>query len=57
MSFFKNRTQIKMTTIISQTTNKTPRVAVKTSGYSEGKIFSASSLKARIAQRKAEGRS
>lgn len=42
---------------MSQTTNKTPRVAVKTSGSSEGKVFNAASLKARIAQRKAEGRS
>lgn len=40
---------------MSDTTNKKPRVAVKTSGSSQGKVFSASSLKARIAQRKAEG--
>lgn len=40
---------------MSDTTNQKPRVAVKTSGSSQGKVFSASSLKARIAQRKAEG--
>ncbi|CAI1520768.1 Uncharacterised protein [Serratia fonticola] len=40
---------------MSNTTDQKPRVAVKTSGSSQGKVFSASSLKARIAQRKAEG--
>ncbi|EPU3935544.1 hypothetical protein ACVWYD_002089 [Morganella morganii] len=42
---------------MNQTANATPGVAVKTSGSSEGKVFSAASLKARLAQRKAEGRS
>lgn len=40
---------------MSNTTNQKPRTAVKTSGSSQGKVLSASSLKARIEQRKAEG--
>ncbi|WP_430673163.1 hypothetical protein [Klebsiella aerogenes] len=40
---------------MSDTTQQKPRVAVKTSGSSRGAVLSASSLKARLAQRKAEG--
>lgn len=40
---------------MSNTTQQKPRVAVKTSGSSRGAVLSASSLKARLAQRKAEG--
>ncbi|HEE9947384.1 hypothetical protein [Citrobacter freundii] len=40
---------------MSNTKQETPRVAVKTSGSSRGAVLSASSLKARLAQRKAEG--
>ncbi|MDK9356416.1 hypothetical protein QQF54_20525 [Lelliottia sp. V106_10] len=40
---------------MSNTTQQQPRVAVKTSGSARGTVLSASSLKARLAQRKAEG--
>ncbi len=42
-------------TTMSNTTQQTPRVAVKTSGSDRGTVLSASSLKARLAQRKAQG--
>ncbi|MCU6275295.1 hypothetical protein KWI08_15485 [Morganella morganii] len=53
----KNNQAAKGRYSMNQTANATPGVAVKTSGSSEGKVFSAASLKARLAQRKAEGRS
>lgn len=40
---------------MSNTNQEKPRVAVKTSGSSRGAVLSASSLRARLAQRKAEG--
>lgn len=40
---------------MSNTTQQKPRVAVKTSGSERGTVLSASSLKARLAQRKAQG--
>ncbi|MDM2910221.1 hypothetical protein OGX90_09875 [Citrobacter sp. Cpo012] len=51
----QNSLAAKGRTSMNNTTEQKPRVAVKTSGSSRGKVFSSAALKERMAQRKAEG--